>query len=221
MKKLILILAICTSVFALSEQQKVYLSIAKHTAKHIKAEDGMTFENTIQGMMYQESSARLGIIGDDKGKVYYYKHHGKQLEVAKKKVFKKDGLFYTWYQPYKNKYLKKVYTKIVTKLPGNSSLGPLQIQVPTAQIVIKKYKLKKYYHLMENQDALVQSLLYNIPFSATIASYYLKMNYDLAKKRGYSNPYFRTISRYNGGWNNMNYYNKIKLRIKQLKLLVN
>lgn len=168
----------CSSLFStsLSKQQIKNLKEAKQVAKLVKAKDGMTFENAIQGIMLVESSAGLELIGDK----------------------------------YKNGKLKSLY---------ESSLGTLQIKISTAKETIKKSKfLRKYFkHLLTDDKKLVNMLLTNIRFSTLIAVYYLKFNYEHAIRLGFSKPYFRTISRYNGGWNNKTYYTRVKKRIRWLK----
>lgn len=111
---------------------------------------------------------------------------------------------------YKNGKLKPIY---------ESSLGMMQIKLSTAKEIISKSKYlnSNFKHLLKNDKRLVNMLLTSSEFSALLASYYLKTYYEIAKKKGFSNPYFRAISRYNGGWNNSRYYNKVKKRIKWLE----
>ena len=113
---------------------------------------------------------------------------------------------------YKNGKLKSLY---------DSSLGIFQIKLNTAKEVIIKDKFmnKNFKHLLKNDKALVNMLLVSVQFSTLIASTYLKINYEIALKRRYKNPWKSTISRYNGGWNNTKYKSKIFKRLKYLKKL--
>ena len=63
-------------------------------------------------------------------------------------------------------------------------------------------------------------LLTNTEFSILIAGRYLKRNYEYALKKGKWNPYYKTISRYNGGWNNTTYYKRVMKRMKHVNRLI-
>ena len=95
-----------------------------------------------------------------------------------------------------------------------SSIGIMQIKVSTARETIRKTPfLKKHFsNLLTDDKRIINMLLTSSEFSSLIASHYLVRCYEEAKRKGYSNPYFRAISRYNGGWNNQTYYSKIMKR---------
>lgn len=177
----------------------------------------MDFEKTLPAIMLQESSARLGIIGDDKKTVYFYKNKGKEYIINKSETFIEDGKRYYNYQPIKNIYVKKAYTKKVYKHITKSSIGPYQIKLSTARLVIKKFKMHRYYSLLKDNDRLITLLQYDVRFSSIIACNYLKYNYIRAVKRGFKNPWRAAVSHYNGGWNNIKYISKIQNRMKEIK----
>jgi hypothetical protein len=113
---------------------------------------------------------------------------------------------------YKNGRLKNLY---------HSSLGVFQIKLSTARYVIKKskYLRKHFVHLLKDDKMLVNLLLTSTEFSTIVAANYLIMNYEIALKRGYENPYHSAISRYNGGWINSTYKSNIFERMEYIKKL--
>ena len=67
----------------------------------------------------------------------------------------------------------------------------------------------KYENDSKIDDLLLNKLLRDHKFSAIISIHYLIMNYEEAQKR--KKPLvFSAISKYNGGWNNTTYFNKVK-----------
>lgn len=113
---------------------------------------------------------------------------------------------------YKNGKLKNFY---------DSSLGIFQIKLSTAKWIIRRESfLNKYFkNLLHNDKKLVNMLFTNEKFSALVAGYYLKHSYEEALLKNFKNPWFRSISRYNGGWNNTSYYHKIMKRLRYIKRL--
>ncbi|MEA3452208.1 MAG: hypothetical protein U9Q83_09955, partial [Bacteroidota bacterium] len=188
--------------------------------KSVKATDGMTFEHTLVGIVLQESSAGKDLIGDKYEDKYYYKNWNKEegimenIFVKRKHTFIEEG---NRYYRYKKHYLKKVYVlKGQLKSLYDSSLGAFQIKLSTAKIVIKK-NLPDYHYLLEDEDLLVKKLLANIKFSAVVAANYLKLMYEEAQRRKKRNPWFKAISRYNGGQNNETYFKLVNKRIRFFK----
>lgn len=101
----------------------------------------------------------------------------------------------------------------------DTSLGVMQIHLPTAKFIIKSDPILKshYSYLLKNNDLLVSALLHNDAFSTMIAAKYLIMNYEKAKSRQMWNPWYRAISRHNGGWNNMRYFKAVMKNMKFLE----
>lgn len=84
-----------------------------------------------------------------------------------------------------------------------NSLGPFQIRISTIRVM--SCKIKSLNYLKEKSDWwIMNKLLSDYTFGAVIAGNYLKLNYERTNFN-----YFRSISRYNGGNNNWNYYNKV------------
>lgn len=111
---------------------------------------------------------------------------------------------------YKNGKLKNLY---------DSSLGAFQIKLSTAKFTIKRTPIlmKRFSRIVNNDQILVNLLLTQPRFSAQIAGHYLRLMYEEATSKKLNKPYFRAISRYNGGWNNVVYYNRIKDRMAWIK----
>lgn len=99
------------------------------------------------------------------------------------------------------------------------SLGPFQIRVTTAKEIIKKNELEKYYTYLQNDTALINKLITDVEFGAKLSAHYFIKNYNEALKRGMSRPYYRAISRHNGGWNNKPYYKALMKNLKSIRKL--
>jgi len=97
------------------------------------------------------------------------------------------------------------------------SLGAFQIRVGTAEDVIVNNNLFKYKHLLKDKLKLVNRLLTDAKFGAIITGYYFVNNYNEALKRKMWNPYYRAVSRHNGGWNNNKYYTLFLKDITKIK----
>lgn len=97
-----------------------------------------------------------------------------------------------------------------------SSLGPFQIRLATAKYTIKKQKLKKFYYLIDEDQLLINRLLSDVEFGATISANYLAINYKRALRNKRENPWFYCVSKYNGGSNNTTYVNRITDKLAKL-----
>jgi hypothetical protein len=221
MKPLFLLFTLMFSISAfatqLTDQQRQIQLVAKEVAENNCLKD-ICFTETLQAIAWQESSFGRNVIGDAKGSVFFYMHMGKSISIPKSETFIENGTRYTWYQPYKERFIKKVYSKTDWKPLEESSLGAFQIQVPTARFVISNMKLSHYYKYLSDEKALVNALLTDVNFGATIAVNYLNRNYLIGKKRQ-RRAWFFAVSRYNGGNNNVNYVRKISQKIKKIKSL--
>ncbi len=98
----------------------------------------------------------------------------------------------------------KAHYKDYTK----SSLGIMQVQVPTARFVAKKYNLHELSKLSDKKLSII--LMENDSLNIKLATLYITWLND----RYYD--YFTTISRYNGGMHNYKYFDKV---IKNLKFI--
>lgn len=196
-----------------AEQEYVRL-MAKTVGEENCIED-MCFTKTLQAIAWQESSFGKHTIGDAKGTTYYYKHMGNEVVINKSETYVSNGVRYFDFIPVKKVYVKKVYSRVGWKPLSQSSLGAFQIQIPTAKRVIEKMKLERYYGYLSNEQALVDALLKDVRFGATIAVNYLIMNYTWAKGK-YKSPWKLAVSRYNGGNKNTTYIGAIVKKIRKL-----
>ena len=101
---------------------------------------------------------------------------------------------------------------------STASLGVFQIRLTTAKYIIRKNPILtcQFGHLLHQDKILTTFLLTKTEFSTLLAGFYLVMNYEIARAKGLSNPWYRAISKHNGGWHNYKYYSKV---LKNLHLL--
>ena len=97
------------------------------------------------------------------------------------------------------------------------SLGAFQIRLGTAKDVIRNNNLYEYNYLLKSDAKLVNRLLTDVEFSAKISAHYFIKNYNEALRRNMWNPYFRAVSRHNGGWTNNRYYKHFLKDINKVK----
>lgn len=110
------------------------------------------------------------------------------------------------------------YNKGKLKKIDKCSLGPFQVKLSTAKYLIRTYpRLKQYKRYLNNDKELINILLTETEKSAEIAGMYLLDRYQTAKRRNMSQPYWRAISAYNGGWNNTKYKRKFRHNLKFVK----
>ena len=76
-----------------------------------------------------------------------------------------------------------------------ASIGAMQIQARTARFMAETYKALNYIRPMSDLK-IVNKLVSDIKFSATIAAYYMKWLSD------YRKTYYSAVSGYNGGLSN-------------------
>jgi len=221
MTKIIMIFALLftTNIFALDFMQTYVLKTAYKVGLQTKTKDGEHFAKTLSSVALQESSGGKVLVGDKYEDKYFYIHYEEGIRnkvyVTKANTYIKNK---KRYYKYKLKYTKKIYKEVgELKSLYNSSLGAFQIKPSTAEIMIKRYFYKKYKNLLTDKNLLVQKLLSDVEFGAKIAASYLKHNYNYGLKIHKKNPYFLTVSRYNGGNVNHKYYNNIMKRMRYLE----
>lgn len=107
------------------------------------------------------------------------------------------------------------------RLVGDSgkSFGLMQVQVATVREVAKKVPTLRWLKAIGDKQ-VKRMLVNNNIFNVLIGSNYLRLNYNLSLKRGYENPYFKTISRYNGGWYNTGYFKRVMVNMKKIQMLI-
>jgi len=101
----------------------------------------------------------------------------------------------------------------------NSSLGDMQVRVLTTREVAKKVKSLYWVNTMSD-EGIANLLLENTQFNLLVSAHYVRLYYNVALKKGLSKPLYRAISRYNGGWNNIDYYEKVMKNMKTINNLI-
>jgi len=222
----------------LSVLQKVY-----NIGKKYKTKDGLSFEKTLSSIYLAESNAGMSIIGDNytqtgKVKSIYESSLGAgqiQLRTAQKVL----NTFPKLKEKYKYlihnhiaSYIK--YVKILKNINNfqnilknpkwkNKKTKKAKNILKWAKFELNKNKKiikEKYWNDIIKDNKLINKLLIDVKFSATISVHYLIMNYQRAQRLKISNPYFSTISLYNGGFVNHKYYNKIMRKMRIVKKLI-
>ncbi len=94
-----------------------------------------------------------------------------------------------------------------------ASLGAMQIQASTARFMARTYKELAWVNDLSDFK-IVNKLISDIKFSATIAAYYMKWLND------YRKTYYSAVSGYNGGLSNWKYYKRVKKNLRYVQKLV-
>ena len=91
-----------------------------------------------------------------------------------------------------------------------------------AEIKYREHKIQ--YEILlgkANKDTkLINMLLTNYRFGLEVGGHYLMWMYEIALNKGFSDAYWRAIGRYNGGWNNIEYQNKVRDRMDYITKLI-
>lgn len=224
----LLIIGIMTTANAstLTQKQIKILKTVHDVCSQYHATDGMSFGKTCSAITLQESSAGKNIIGDQgiDPDILVNSSLGVMqirvrtvLEVLEHNKKLRKQYKYFWHKDYDaiHKYVPiliaiKYYYKM-----WRQSRGRRAIEYHKKYILEKKHFIR--YKKAYNKDlAIAESLLTDIKFSATIAANYLILNYELAQKRHYWNPWWKAVSRYNGGWKNVHYAHGVILYLDYL-----
>jgi hypothetical protein len=250
MKKMFLLFFLAFSILfaevkeccGLSKKQISLLQKAYSIAKKYKSNDGHTFEDTIVAIYLVESNAGKHLIGDKyyvtgELKSLYESSLGPgqiKLSTALLVINSFDNLKRKYGQLYhKDYYAFKKYVPIMRKLTYYKSVlnNPIwkkrwaegkKLKVKAWAEREYKYWLKKikpYIKYIKKDDIVIDKLLYDEEFSIEISLHYLILNYNVALKRKYYNPWFKSISRYNGGWKNTKYYKRVLKKMKIVRRL--
>jgi hypothetical protein len=190
-------------------------SIAAEVASQNCSTD-LCFTKTLQAIAWQESSFGRNLVGDKSKIVYYYKDGHNRVHVPWSRVRESDKHMYAVVSTGDTEHKKQVFVDVKTKELGNTAVGAFQVKMQTAKRVIKEMGLAQYKHLLDNDTALIKKLALDARFSALIAVNYLKLNYEHAKSRNMSDPWFYAVSKYNGGSKNFTYVNLIKSKMGRL-----
>lgn len=212
--------------------------------KKIKARNGISFEKTLVGIMAQESSWGIANIGDNyengKPKSLYMSSLGNfQIKLSTAKLTirqyphlmqKYSHLLYDGHSIYleyeKNKakldYIKSELIKaikndqrVLATSTQNSKIRKLSAEYATLMKTHNQLSAKA-----EKDIQLMDKLLNDHKFGAELAGYYLVFLYDDMLNKGWSQPYLRSIGRYNGGLYNWDYANKVMYKIDKFSALL-
>lgn len=208
---IIFIINISNSLFAgiLNNAQKANLKFAYDIGKTFSI-NGVHLGHSVSALMLNETEARRSVVGDKYRLKHFIKVDGTLVKI--KFTTKKTKI-------YKGKSFK-IITKRTLNPYNKRSFGYYQFKVGTAKRLINRYnRLSNYKFLLLNDSSLINALLNDLTFSATLAGVYLIDRYNSAKRLNLSNPRNRAISAYNGGWNNTEYLNKFRKHIKIVLLL--
>jgi len=232
MKKIIFLIPFF--LFGLNVNQLNILKLSYNIGKKYKAIDGHTFEDTLSAIILTETSAGKYIIGDNyfqtgKEKPLILKSLGVaqvKLETAIYIILKYPKIFKKYKQfIHKNPFIFKKYVKYLINIQyfqniynrykyDFSKRGRKVFKWAKRELFYNKKKMKKYLKYYQKDLLLSELLISDIKFNLTIADLYLITNYNYALKHKMWNPWFKTISKYNGTWKNKIYYKKV---IKNMK----
>ena len=243
MKILLIIMMSILPVMALTNSQKQKIQKSYEIGKSIKASDGMTFALTLPSIMGQESSWGVENIGDKydstgRLKSLYDSSLGNfqiKLSTAKLTILKypklrkkyghlvnKDKSTYKKYEKHYNKL--KYYKSILNSEKWNNRAKKgdkkaLRTLSWAKREYLYHYEFYKKYKKEARKDTLlINKLMYDFEFGATIGGHYLLSMYEEAlKKFGKKEAYWRAVGRYNGGWHNKGYHNRIVKKMKIVK----
>ncbi len=222
--------------YGITQEQLRVLNTVYNLGKQYKSSDGQSFEKIISGIYLQESWAGRDIIGDKYSDIGYVKSiYESSLGAGQIQLGTAQTLL-SYFPELRKKYSSlshnniysyKTYSKHLTQIAYfKGVLGTPDISKKTKDwaekelATHKKIINEKYLSDIKKDDMLVNKLLTDIDFSTTLSIHYLIMNYEVAKKKGFKNPMYSTISKYNGGWENPKYYSFVAKRMKTIDELV-
>jgi len=227
MRYIIISFLLAASLFGLSEKQINVIKNIYQECSRYRANDGFTFENTCAAIALTESSAGKNIIGDqgDDPTILVQSSLGAMqirvrtvLEVLKNFPELRKQYASLWHSDIDaiNKYviiIKKMHYYRYKMHHARSWKARHQYK---ALYEKQRADFKKYKNAYQKDLNIAEILLTDIRFSAKIAAHYLILNYQTAKDRHYWNPWWKAVSRYNGGWMNKSYADRV---IKNIKII--
>jgi hypothetical protein len=233
MKKILFVLP--SLIFALTTTQINILKTTYKIASYYQAKDGHKFNDTMCAIILTESSAGRYLIGDiyfatGKEKPFLLKSLGIgqiKLETAIRMILKYPQYFKNYRNfihknPFAFKkyviYLQNIayYENIIHRYKNKHTKRAKKVlRWAKRELRYNQNKMNKYKHYYQKDFQLAELLLSDIVFNIKIGTLYLITNYNEAKKRHMWNPWFKAISKYNGGWYNKRYYKKV---IKNMKI---
>ena len=191
----------------IDKQQLANLKMTYTTGKGITLPNGDDLALTLATLSFRETSFMTNMNPAQVSTKYYILVNGKKQYFKMTQKFNESKKQVVDFKGKKYVVNKEVYY-------GNDSLGPMEMKLSTAKVVIKKTpQLKKYLPLLKNNAELVKLIHTDKQFAVKLAGYYLIICYKEGEqkfgKNGNAN-FVRAISRYNGGWNNIKYLSKFR-----------
>jgi len=225
---------IYNGVLLKKESQNKILKMAYDIGSQYKAIDNHIFNDTICAILLTESSGGKFLVGDNyfsngKEKPFLLKSLGAgqvKLETAIIVLRKYPSLFpnhliYLHKKPFAYKkyyiYLQNIsyYSDILRRYKYKKTKRAYKVRRwAKRELAYFKRKMKPYKEYYKLDLELAQLLLSDNRFNIKVALVHLITNYNEALKRKMPNPYFKAISRYNGGWHNKRYYKKVMKNMK-------
>lgn len=213
-----------------TEDQIRNLNIGYNVALEHKKRTGIDFTNTVCSMQMVESSAGEEVVGDTtlKGRkvdliqsslgvmqiqvpVAYWAIETDPYLKKKYPQFLRSEKFSgaDTIKLYKNyKYHQNMIAYYSKVIKSNKST---QKDKKYAKTMLAKHskKYSEYLPEVRRDNRLMNKLLTDVGFSTEVALVHLTHFYKVAKRNNSRDPHFRTVSRYNGGWSNKTYYNRV------------
>jgi hypothetical protein len=203
----------------LSKQQIRNLRLAEEVGKSYQIKGFGNLAKTLPAIVLTESSGGKFMIGDS-----YFKNR-----VEKNFLLRSMGLCHTRLETayetisktrlkykysrflHKDQFAFKKYTKILSRISYN------QIKCNKKKLIKLNKEMDKYELMYHTDTEVAQKLLLDKRFNLEISMEYFIRNYNIAKSRGYKNPYRCALSMHNGGWNNKVYLSAIRKNMKYLQ----
>ena len=225
---ILLIALLITSLLAhsLSQKQINIIKTVHDVCAQYHARDGMSFDKTCSAIALQESSAGKNIVGDQGSNPGLLVNSSlgvmqirvrTVLEVLKNNLKLRNRYQYFWHSDINaiDKYVPiliamKYYHKKWRRSTGHRA------QYYRKKYIYARKQFARYRKAYRKDLLIAETLLTDIKFSATIAANYLILNYEIAQKRHYWNPWWKAVSRYNGGWENVKYVHGVILYLRYL-----
>ena len=226
----VIIFILVASLFGLSTRQLNIVKNVYQECSKYRATDGFSFENTCAAIALTESSAGKNIIGDqgDDPTILVQSSLG-VLQIRVKTVLEVLKNFPSLRKQYASLWHPDTdvidkYVLIIKKMHyfrykmhhARSWKARHQYK---ALYEKQRAEFKKYKKAYRKDLDIAEILLTDIGFSAKIAAHYLILNYQVAKKRHYWNPWWKAVSRYNGGWMNKSYVRRVIRNMRIIRKL--
>jgi len=217
----------------IDQHQLKVLNIVYKICSKYHANDGFSFENTCAAIALTESDAGKMLIGDQGShpEILVNSSLGVMqvrvrtaLEVLKNFPELRKQYIQFWHNDVNaiDKYVPLLKKINYYKLRANQALNNHDIKsykLWQSRYWKAKQKFKKYFKAYRKDLHIAEMLLADIKFNVKIAVHYLILNYEIAKQRGYWNPWMKSISRYNGGWHNKKYTKKVLSKMRPIRVL--